>query len=255
MALKKNQSLQWSKIILSIFSISLVFSLIWTAFWWSDFRKTLIIQKVIFSDTTILDKRYYESSLGNIIGVHPGEISLSDISGLIEDHPYVRAARVSHQFPGIIKIEIIEREPLALLQTEPMVMLDKEGTVLPDLDNFADFSLPTLTNFNPDPDLYPPGKKVLSVKVKECIVWLARIQSDYESLYNNLSEMIMTSANEMELILADEPTHIYLGNDQVWPRIEILRKFEQGLTPKKISDYSYLDMRYKNQIIAKGRRS
>ena len=67
--------------------------------------------------------------------------------------------------------------------------------------------------------------------------------------------MKMTSANEMELILADEPTHIYLGNDQVWPRIEILRKFEQGLTPKKISDYSYLDMRYKNQIIAKGRRS
>ena len=59
----------------------------------------------------------------------------------------------------------------------------------------------------------------------------------------------------MELILADEPTQIFLGNDDVWSRIEILQNFEKRLTPKKISDYSYLDMRYKNQIIVKGRRS
>tara|TARA_B100000809_G_scaffold150203_1_gene147701 strand:+ start:867 stop:1634 length:768 start_codon:yes stop_codon:yes gene_type:complete len=255
MAIKKNKFLLWKKITFSIISLSIVFAVIWSAFWWSDFQNTLTIQKVIFSDTAVLDKKNYELCLGNIIGIHPDKISLNAISNLIEEHPYVKAARVSNHYPGVIKIEIMERKPIALLQASPMIMLDGEGVVLPDLNNFADFNLPTLSNFNSDPDLYPLGKKALSVKVKESIVWLARLQKDYESLYNNLSEMKMTSVNEMELILADEPTQIFLGNDDVWSRIEILQNFEKRLTPKKISDYSYLDMRYKNQIIVKGRRS
>ena len=63
----------------------------------------------------------------------------------------------------------------------------------------------------------------------------------------------MTSTNEMELILSDQPTHIYLGQNKVWSRINTLKQFEKILQPKKISDFSYLDMRYENQVIAKGR--
>ena len=36
-------------------------------------------------------------------------------------------------------------------------------------------------------------------------------------------------------------------------KIEILKKFETELLPKKLSDFSYLDMRYDNQVIAKNR--
>jgi cell division septal protein FtsQ len=66
--------------------------------------------------------------------------------------------------------------------------------------------------------------------------------------------MKMTSNNEMELILSDQPTHIYLGESDVWSRIKILKQFENELGNKKMSDFAYLDMRYDNQIIAKGRR-
>jgi len=241
--------------IISFISVSMVIALIWTAFWWSEFRNLLVIDQVKFGKTTVLESRVYEATLGNIIGISPEQIRLNDISDLMESHPYVKAARVSHQYPGTIQIEILERQPIALLKMDPMVMLDAEGVVLPTLNNFGDFNLPVLTNFNPEPELYPAGEKALSVKVRECIDWLSRIQVEYESLYDNLSEMKMTSTNEMELILADHPTHIYLGQDQLWARIEILKQFEEELGSKKISDFSYLDMRYENQIIAKGRRS
>ena len=61
--------------------------------------------------------------------------------------------------------------------------------------------------------------------------------------------------NEIELILADQPTQIFLGENELGSRIKILKQFEVELGTKKISDFSYLDMRYKNQIIVKGRRS
>lgn len=255
MTRKKKQKINWIRMIISFISVSMVIALIWTAFWWSEFRNSLVIDQVKFGKTTVLESRVYEATLGNIIGISPEQIRLNDISDLMESHPYVKAARVSHQYPGTIQIEILERQPIALLKMDPMVMLDAEGVVLPTLNNFGDFNLPVLTNFNPEPELYPPGKKALSVKVRECIDWLSRIQVEYESLYDNLSEMKMTSTNEMELILADHPTRIYLGQDQLWARIEILKQFEEELGSKKISDFSYLDMRYENQIIAKGRRS
>lgn len=255
MTRKKKQKINWIRMIISFISVSMVIALIWTAFWWSDFRNSLVIDQVKFGKTTVLESRVYEATLGNIIGISPEQIRLNDISDLMESHPYVKAARVSHQYPGTIQIEILERQPIALLKMDPMVMLDAEGVVLPTLNNFGDFNLPVLTNFNPEPELYPAGEKALSIKVRECIDWLSRIQIEYESLYDNLSEMKMTSTNEMELILADHPTHIYLGQDQLWARIEILKQFEEELGSKKISDFSYLDMRYENQIIAKGRRS
>ena len=255
MTRKKKQKINWIRMIISFISVSMVIALIWTAFWWSEFRNSLVIDQVKFGKTTVLESHVYEATLGNIIGISPEQIRLNDISDLMESHPYVKAARVSHQYPGTIQIEILERQPIALLKMDPMVMLDAEGVVLPTLNNFGDFNLPVLTNFNPEPELYPAGEKALSVKVRECIDWLSRIQVEYESLYDNLSEMKMTSTNEMELILADHPTRIYLGQDQLWARIEILKQFEEELGSKKISDFSYLDMRYENQIIAKGRRS
>tara|TARA_B100001250_G_scaffold413342_1_gene447169 strand:- start:1140 stop:1907 length:768 start_codon:yes stop_codon:yes gene_type:complete len=255
MAVKKNQQTNWISITLSLLPISIALALIWSAFLWSDFCNSLVITQINLGKTNVLESREYEKSLYEIIGKNPDQVRLNHISDLMESHPYVKAARVSHQFPGIIQIEIMEREPIAILKSQPMVMLDADGVVLPDLNNLGDFNLPILTNFNPEPKLYPVGKRALSVKVKECINWLSRIQVDYESLYNNLSEMKMTSTNDLELILSDHPTRIYLGQDRLWSRFKILKQFELELGQKKISDYTYLDMRYENQIIAKGRRS
>ena len=72
---------------------------------------------------------------------------------------------------------------------------------------------------------------------------------------NNLSEIKMSASNEIELILADQPTHIFLGNQDIDSRINILKEFEKELRPKSISAYSYLDIRYNNQVIAKRRHS
>ena len=250
----KKKQINWIKLIISILSFSAVIGFILIAFWWSDHQKSLAITHVRFGETNILNNHIYKATLGEIIGNNPNDISLNDVSDLMESHPYVNAARVSHQYPGIIQIEIIERVPIALLNTDPMVMLDAEGIILPSIDNLGDFNLPVLTNFNPEPELYPTGKKALSIKVIDCINWLSKIQNEYESLYNNISEMKMTSNNEMELILSDQPTHIYLGESDVWSRIKRLKQFENELGNKKMSDFAYLDMRYDNQIIAKGRR-
>ena len=110
-----------------------------------------------------------------------------------------------------------------------------------------------MTNINPNHNLYPNGEKVLSEKVVECISWLALINKNYTNLYNNISEIKMSSTDEMEIILTENPTNIYFGQTKLRARIENLVQFQKLLDPKKLSDFYYLDMRFENQIIAKER--
>ena len=107
------------------------------------------------------------------------ENKITKIAQSIEDHPYVKAARVSKQYPSEIRIEIIEREPIAIVNIDPMVFLDEGGFVLPDLGNLNNHDLPIMSNFNSDKELYPSGDKAKSVKVIECISLLSKLKKQY----------------------------------------------------------------------------
>jgi cell division septal protein FtsQ len=66
--------------------------------------------------------------------------------------------------------------------------------------------------------------------------------------------MTMENGNEIILILADYPTRVRLGDSNTWSRVEVLKQFQQKIGGKKqLSDFTYLDMRYNNQVIVKER--
>ena len=256
MHIKLKNDKQYQKIINFglIFSFEIIF--IFCSFIWAEYAKHLIVREIIFSTTKIIKTDEYAPIFDKLIGSDYADVNLKILTDNLENHPYVFSSRVSYHFPGKIYVEIIEREPIAILNTNPMIMLDKEGYVLPNLENILSFSLPTLSNFNSSDELYPSGEKVLSVNVQRSIEWLKRMQKDYPHIYDDLSEIRQTSENNIELILSEEPTKILLGNDGILEKIEILNQFSMNLNPKHVlAKFSYLDMRYSNQIIAKERRS
>ena len=235
-------------------SLSILCFIIGASFWWSGLKEKATIE-LKFSETNILETKTYESLVSEIMQDSSIQDKTYEITKRIEEHPYVKAVRVSNHYPSQIRIEIMEREPIAIVNKDPMVFLDESGFVLPDLGNLNKHILPAMSNFNSDEDFYPHGKKALSVKVIECISLLSQLKKQYGELYDNLSEIKMSASNEIELILADQPTHIFLGNQDIDSRINILKEFEKELKPKSISGYSYLDIRYDNQVIAKRRHS
>ena len=221
--------------------------------WWCIKNNNLILENISISNTNIIENEEFYNLVKGFLGNSLEEISVDSISKIIEKHPYVEAARVSKWYPSKIKIELIEREPIAILNISPMILLDKYGIALPYKPSKTNFNLPILNNFNSNVSLYPYGNKALSENVKNCIEWLNQIKIEYPSLYEDISEMKMTSGKDLNIILAEYPTQIFLGENHIWTKIEILKLFETKLLPKKLSDFSYLDMRYDNQVIAKNR--
>ncbi len=252
MQLIKKDKTKKHLIFLSI-SFLLIMALVKISSWWCINSNNLILKDISISKTKIIENEEFYNLVDGFIGYSLEEIRTDSITKIIEDHPYVEAARVSKWYPSKIKIELIERKPIAVLNVSPMVLLDKHGFVLPYKTSEMNFNLPILNNFNTNLDFYPYGNKTLSENVGNCIDWLNRIKNNYPSLYQDISEMKMTSENDINIILAEYPTQIFLGKNHIWTKIEILKKFEAKLLPKKLSDFSYLDMRYDNQVIAKNR--
>ena len=254
MAKKKKNKIDYWKVLANIFYSTLLLTIIFASSWWSGLKEADKI-KIKISDTNILNIETYESLISNVIEDVNMDKKVTKIAELIEDHPYVNAVRVSKHYPSEIKIEIMEREPIAIVNIDPMLLLDENGFVLPDLGNLNDHDLPIMSNFNEDKELYPYGNKAISIKVIECISLLSKLKNQYEGLYNNLSEIKMSSDNEIEMILADQPTQIFIGDKNINYRINVLKEFEKELEPKTISGFSYIDIRYDNQVIAKRRHS
>ena len=237
----------WSIIV--FFSASIAF----IAFWWS--KEKTNIPYIKFSETKILDASNYLSLIESISNKEIETINFDWVVDTLETHPYIEAVRVSIHYPSQIVIEIIEREPIAIVNKRPLVLLDRHGIVLPNEPDLTSYNLPFMSNFNSDSLLYPPGQKTLSSKLEECILIVHGLKNKYTNLYDNLSEFKITSDNEIELVLYDQSTQIFLGNNLIDRRLKILSEFEKELNPKKISEFSYLDMRYDNQVITKNRNS
>ncbi len=253
---KNNFQIDHYKLFLYTLVLFMFFSLFIISFEWSQNYQKLSISNILISKPKILNESVYKKALGDIKGLKINLINLKKIIDSLEDHPYVEAVRASYRYPNTLKVEILEREPIAILNSDPILMLDKNGYVLPDINNSNHFSLPVMSNYNTEMELYPIGEKVLSVKAKQSIEWLSLIQNNYQFLYNNLSEIRLLSGENIELILLDEPTKILMGNTRFQDKIEILKEFKINLNPyKRLTDFSYLDMRYKNQIIGKPRNS
>tara|TARA_B100000941_G_C28303670_1_gene447802 strand:- start:343 stop:747 length:405 start_codon:yes stop_codon:yes gene_type:complete len=133
-----------------------------------------------------------------------------------------------------------------------MIMLDEYSFVIPNIEEVKNYSVPTLSKFNSEPEFYPIGEEVLSFKIKDTVIWLRSLYQKHPDLYHNISEIFLTNNDEINLVLAEKPTIIMLGNKDTQHKLNLLKEFEKTIGSKKeITDFAYLDMRYNNQVIVK----
>jgi cell division protein FtsQ len=98
-------------------------------------------------DEILLEGRTYESStqITRALGIKRGapllSVDLKSARNRLEQLPWIRAASIEREFPGTIRVRIVERRPLALWQRKnELVLVDDEGAVITpgNLDRFHD---------------------------------------------------------------------------------------------------------------------
>jgi len=250
MSKKKKQKITLRQVIGGSLSFLFILTL-WGAVRWANYRQTFTVDAIRFSGLEILEKETVQKMISNLENQSIHDVNMGKMAKIIEDNPFIKAARISRRFPNQIKINIIEREPLAILNMESALMIDNEAVVLPNHPYVESALIPILSGFNNAKDLYPEGEQTYSVKVKEAINILNQLSNHYPKLYDEVSELTLNNDDEYVIILADRPTKVILGKSDIIPKLNILKSFDKALGVRQLTDYRLLDMRYKKQLIAR----
>jgi cell division protein FtsQ len=84
-----------------------------------------------------------------LVGAHPGDptlgIDTTSAEARIEEHGWVKRARVTRILPDTLNVSVVERRPMALWQRgRGLVLVDDTGVVLPEEDMSAYVRLPVI---------------------------------------------------------------------------------------------------------------
>lgn len=173
-----------------------------------------------------------------------GNLLLLDIRALqdrIESHRWVKEARLRKVFPSSLKVELTEREPVALLKMgESFLMIDEKGVGLESLAAREDTNLPLLLDRSFFQNRY---REKVSLAWR-CLSALTPEQRlELEAL--DLSENHCVSA-----FLRGLTTRFILGDARFSERLSFIRSHLKELEGQN-GPLEYVDLRFDDRIIFK----
>ena len=116
----------FDSIVKPISSLLLIGIFLFGSIKWAKFNQMFIVKDVniegvnYFDDTMLLE---YKNSIKN---QNIFFSNLGDYKNNIESLDHIKDSKVSRTFPNRVKIEIYEREPLAIINANDLIILDSE---------------------------------------------------------------------------------------------------------------------------------
>ena len=165
---------------------------------WAQFNAIFIVEDVRIEGINYFDDTMLIEYKTNIKNQNIFFSNLKDYKNDIKSLDHIKDCKVSRIFPKTIKIEIYEREPLAMISSNDLIILDSEGVCLP--VEYCEISLPILSNFKNNQELYEKGEKTKSSNVLKAIDVIKYSKDNFDSLYDNISEFVFNEDSEYEII-------------------------------------------------------
>ena len=219
---------------------------------WVQRSQTFILQEVAVSGNRLLSTE----AILKLVRVDPGvritAISLADIQRRLESNPYIETALVSRRFPSTLQIEVVERIPVAFLAGSRLFAVDKNGVLLPVLHSTALGSLPVINGVGRFPE--KPGRPVPSERVLQALELLKSVRIADAKLYRQLSEVTFSPEKGFVVYFTHVRFPVYFGLGDFFRKAQKTSAFfAEVKREKRYSRLRYVDLRYREQVVAKFR--
>ncbi len=202
-------------------------------------------------------KRLDRKEILNVLGVPRGSsilnLKIADLSRKLETVPWLQSAVVRLDPPGRLAIEVIEREPIAIILADGLYLLDKEGRLFVQTSIEESPGLLLVTGFSEqglhEKDFLPSGPmealRELLTALEKSRSWLP-IQLISECRWRNYEGFI--------LYTAQKAVPIQLGSDEFEPKLGRLQRVLGTLVERQwIEMVTRIDLDYPNRAFVEGR--
>ncbi len=198
-------------------------------------------------------------------------ISMEDLNiDLIQDrialHPEVKRVYVSKEPPAELKIQIIEKNPIAILNSgAEMKLIDDELEIFPFNNYEKMFDLPVISGLKVKPTKIEPNKlDEEDLRIAAFIITNARKEG--KALHYQISEVNMSDPDKIIVYSNEKAVPFYFprgkGKSIADPeyqkilrnKLEVYQEYcDKILATEK--DASYVDLRFSNQVVVNFKRN
>jgi cell division protein FtsQ len=183
--------------------------------------------------------------MGGDIGRNIFFIPLAQQKAQLEQIPWVESASVMRFVPNRLKVEILERAPVAFARVGPRISLIDAGGTLMELPPKRKYSFPVILGMNPGEPLSTraPRMKVYMDLVRDLDSGGARYSQD-------LSEVNLIDLEDVKVRVNDPAGDVlvHLGSSDYLRRYKTYASHVQQWR-QQFRDLESVDLRYDNQIV------
>ncbi len=236
---------KYTELMLTIMTISLI---VFLSLKWNEVKNNSPILLKVTGDNNFNNEDIIAFDFGDNSNLF--KINLKTFKENIESKPHIKDSKIFRSFPSKIEIILVERNPIAVILSDNFLIIDSDNISLPYV-NF-DLTLPVLTNFKDDSDLFVFGEEVQSPSIKTAVRILDQLYKEYSDIYFSISEVSFNENEEFDIILKNGKTRILLGKNDFDLRIKKLNSFKKNIEKyDTLENYKSVDLRYKNQVVVK----
>lgn len=182
------------------------------------------------------------------------EIDPNELVKKLLHSPYIKNAAAVTSLPSMLRISIEERKPCAFVYGRGLNLIDADGVLIPVPRRSISWNLPFITGIN-EP-LGSLGQKTRAVKVQKAVEILDYLQYTESPLIQIISEIDMSSPKNLKLRLVKGGAEVRIDADNYQENLFILNQyFNHYLNWNKLAAIEYFDVRFKDQLVIKEKKS
>jgi cell division protein FtsQ len=234
-------------IVLFVFSLTCFLILCGFAHQWKQF---LTVDNVEVEGNYILQPQDVINLSRIPLGKEIFQVSLDSVMLSVKTNSYVEDVHVTRILPGIIHIQIVERQPIASLILNKQYYLDKNGNLLPKISTDVIMDLPIITGVKIDAKNISFGNKINEMDVYAALQILETANNMNREIYDFISEINLSYGNDITIYSSDCGIPINLGRDEYQKKLLLTYTFWKQLVSKRgAENLKSVDVRFSDQIV------
>ncbi|HEY7409775.1 MAG TPA: FtsQ-type POTRA domain-containing protein [Vicinamibacteria bacterium] len=213
---------------------------------WGGYARVMASERLRVTRLEVRGGRFLsEGEVRDLLGPAVGENILSlDIASLtarLKASPWVAEASIVRTLPDTLRVEVREREPLAVAEVERLYLMGADGTLIDVYGpRTAGFDLPIVR-----------GLGSASVEVRrERGARLAALLADLGALGAVVSELEVEPGGDIRVVLRGGGEVLRLGEPPYRPALETFLGLRSQLA-RRCPDAEYFDLRFRDRIYVK----
>ncbi len=219
---------------------------------WIQNQQAFSVQEILLVGANLVPKSEIRQAVEEEARKHIFKVDLKRIEKRLNAFPQVKKVRVSRVFPNSLRIELEERQPVALIIDNGIWGVDAEGVLLPNLQSVRGIDFPVIVGLSLQH--YVPGEVVKNPHIRELAEILGELRQQNPAVYHLISEITMNNLTGVQVTLMTRQVPVILGKDRLMHKFNKLKPLYQYLlVTDEIDSVRYMDLRYRDQIVLKRR--